>query len=448
MFAGDVRLREVLQTLDHAEDHGEEDHRADRRQRHPAQSLEPAGAVELGRLVQMRGHVEHGGEEDHHRVADAPEAEHDERRLRPGRILEPQRPVDAEVAEDRVHRAGRRVEDVDEAERRGDGRRERRQVEDRPEDADAAPCTREHQRDAEREHDLQRHEHRDHPERVPHRRPDLRVGVEQVAVVREPDPARRRQQVVVVQRQVRAHHERVPEEDGEADEPGAHEQEHEAPPPPLRPLPGPPALRRRNRGRRCGYGTPPPPLACFTCASSCLSRSLSPAGRSFDLAGLPLRHEVLDEVRVRRARRHDRRRSRLRVREDLQERREVRVGDELLRMRRRGRRRHVAQPVRELRERVRVRRQVLDEIPRLVGVVAVLRDADDRAVDVAGAVQLGMRIVDRHRRRPVLAGSGCSSWMKATRHSPSRFIATLPFSNAFDGENSSPSPAWNFTRLL
>ena len=37
-----------------------------------------------------------------------------------------------------------------------------------------------------------------------------------------------------------------------------------------------------------------------------------------------------------------------------------------------------------------------------VAVLAGLRDADDRAVDVAGAVELGMRVVDRHRRRAVL----------------------------------------------
>src|SRR6476659_1434453 len=87
----------------------------------------------------------------------------------------------------------------------------------------------------------------------------------------------------MVEREVRAHDERVAEEDGEADEPGTHEREHEASPPPLGPLPGPSALRRGNRGRARGYGTPPPPLACFTCASSCLSRSLRPAGRSFTL---------------------------------------------------------------------------------------------------------------------------------------------------------------------
>ena len=37
--------------------------------------------------------------------------------------------------------------------------------------------------------------------------------------------------------------------------------------------------------------------------------------------------------------------------------------------------------------------------------------------------------------------------MNAVRYSPSRIIATLPFSNAFDAENSSPAPAWKRCRL-
>src|SRR2546428_613032 len=89
----------------------------------------------------------------------------------------------------------------------------------------------------------------------------------------------------MVERQVDAHHERIAEEHREADEPGAHEQEHEATAPPRRALPAPPALHGEN-GRRygaCAYGTPPPPLACLTCASSCLSRSANPPARSFTL---------------------------------------------------------------------------------------------------------------------------------------------------------------------
>ena len=102
----DVRLREVLQALDHAEDDREQDHRADRRQRHPAQPLQRPGAVELGRLVEVPRHVEDRREEDDHRVADAPEAE---QRSSDGfdhcGRLEPERALDPELPEDRVHRA-------------------------------------------------------------------------------------------------------------------------------------------------------------------------------------------------------------------------------------------------------------------------------------------------------------------------------------------------------
>ena len=97
----DVRLREVLERLDHAQHDREEDHRADRRQRHPAQPLEGARAVELGGLVQVLRHVEDRRQEDDHDVADAPEREQRQRRLRPLGRVEPERPLDAELLEDR-----------------------------------------------------------------------------------------------------------------------------------------------------------------------------------------------------------------------------------------------------------------------------------------------------------------------------------------------------------
>ena len=49
-----------------------------------------------------------------------------------------------------------------------------------------------------------------------------------------------------------------------------------------------------------------------------------------------------------------------------------------------------------------VRRQVLDEIPGSITVLPVLRDPDDRPVDVSGAVQVRLRVVHRHRGGPVL----------------------------------------------
>ena len=60
------------------------------------------------------------------------------------------------------------------------------------------------------------------------------------------------------------------------DDPGAHQEENQAPPPPCGAAPGLPAI---DRGRDHAYGTPPP-LAWATCASSCLSSVVSPACRS------------------------------------------------------------------------------------------------------------------------------------------------------------------------
>ncbi len=103
------------------------------------------------------------------------------------------------------------------------------------------------------------------------------VGAEQVAVVGEADPARRVEQVVVRERQVHAHHERVAEEDEEADEPRAHQGEHEAAPRHAARLRGLPAIGHRagrGRGRSPGLCTgvrltarPPPCPACFIFAS-------------------------------------------------------------------------------------------------------------------------------------------------------------------------------------
>ncbi len=242
----DVRLGEVLEPLDHADDDREEDHRADRGQRHPAEPLQRPGAVELRRLVEVPRDVEDRREEDDHDVSDPPEPEQDERGLGPAGRVEPQRPLDPEVAERDVDRPGRGVEQVDEPERRRDRGGEGGEVEHRPEEARSGARAGEHQRHADREDDLERHGHGDQPQRVVDGRPDLRVGLEQVAVVREADPARGREQVVVGERQVGAHHEGVAEEHGEADEPRAHEQRHEPPPAPRR-LPPRPSARGRQR---------------------------------------------------------------------------------------------------------------------------------------------------------------------------------------------------------
>ena len=186
------------------------------------------------RLVEVARNVEQRGEEDDHRVADAPEPEQHERRLRPRRRLEPQRAGDPEPAQDRVHRPRRRIEDVGEAERRRHRRRERGQVEDRAEEADAGLGAHDHARHAEGEDDLQRHGEGHQPQRVAHRVPDLRVVVEHERVVGRADPARVRDQVVVRERQVHAGQQRIAEEDREADDPRAHQPEHEPAPAPRR----------------------------------------------------------------------------------------------------------------------------------------------------------------------------------------------------------------------
>src|SRR6185436_2416544 len=129
---------------------------------------------------------------------------------------------------------------------------------------------------------LRRNEDDHQPERVLDRRPDLLVLLEEVPVVRGADPARRGEQVVVRERQVRAHHERVREEDRESDEPWAHQKEHETPAAPSGLALGPPAVphhygRERARNGRRGHGTWPDwPIA----ASICLSTFASPACRS------------------------------------------------------------------------------------------------------------------------------------------------------------------------
>ena len=199
-----------------------------------------------------------------------------------------------------VDRTGRGVEQVDEAERRGHRRDQRREVEDGAEEADAALRARQHDGDAEGEDDLERNHDRAEPEGVLDRRPDLRVGAEQVAVVGETDPARRVEEVVVGEREVHAHHERVAEEDGEAEQPGAHEEQHGAASAPgCAPL-GPPAVdhrgrrgqgaRRRPGCRRNRHGTPPP--VCFSFASICLSTSARPPWRSFALPDCHLARKV------------------------------------------------------------------------------------------------------------------------------------------------------------
>ena len=115
------------------------------------------------------------------------------------RVVEPQRTLDAEELEDRVDRAGARVEEEHERDDGRDRRHERGQVEQR--------CAR-IRMPASRAHEQRRrpasavtmpHRHQDHARtRACCRRPihDLRVLGEQVLVVAQADPLRVGQQVV------------------------------------------------------------------------------------------------------------------------------------------------------------------------------------------------------------------------------------------------------------
>jgi len=68
----DVALREVLEPVDDADHHGEEDDRGDHRERDVPEPLPRAGPLDIGRLVQLPRHVEQGRQEDDHRVPHAP----------------------------------------------------------------------------------------------------------------------------------------------------------------------------------------------------------------------------------------------------------------------------------------------------------------------------------------------------------------------------------------
>src|SRR3954466_4205859 len=68
----DVALREVLEPVDHAGDHREEDDRRDHRQRDVPEALPPARSLEVGGLVELCGNVEERRKEDDHDLPYAP----------------------------------------------------------------------------------------------------------------------------------------------------------------------------------------------------------------------------------------------------------------------------------------------------------------------------------------------------------------------------------------
>ena len=262
----DVGLIEVLEAVDDPDDQREEDHRREHGQGHVAEPLPGVGALDRDRLVQVTGHVQQAGQVQHDRIADPPQPQDQQGRLRPGGIEEPERLVEAEVAEELVDRAGGRVEQVDEHQRGAHGGRHRRHEEQRPVAVDAALGAGQQHRRGDAEEDPQRHAEDDDPQRVLDRRPEERVALVGLAVQRqlaehepvvvEPDPVRRGQQVVVRERVVEAQHHRPHRERDEADDPRRQEQQHRQVLAQRRPTPRTPAFCRRapRVGRRAGGG--------------------------------------------------------------------------------------------------------------------------------------------------------------------------------------------------
>ena len=82
-------------------------------------------AVERSGLVQVLRHIEDHREEDDHRRRRRPRAPSRTATASTSWVIEPERPVDPDMLERDVDRARRRVQQVDEAERGGDRRRER-----------------------------------------------------------------------------------------------------------------------------------------------------------------------------------------------------------------------------------------------------------------------------------------------------------------------------------
>ena len=289
----DEGLVEVLEAVDHPDHQREEDHRRDHGQGHVAEALPRVCALDRDRLVQVAGDVEQAGEVDHDGVADAPQAEHDQGRLGPGRVVEPERRVDAgDLREQLVHRARGRVQQIHEHERASHRWRKRRHEEERAVDVHAPLGPGQQHGRQHGEDDPQRHRHQDDPHRVAHRPPEVRVGLvlpvdradaEHEPVVVEADPARRGQQVVVGERVVQAEQHRPRGEEREADDPRREEEQDGGVLAHRRRPSRTPALGRRADGdgarrgecRHAGYGVSP----CWIWLSMFVSSCCRPACR-------------------------------------------------------------------------------------------------------------------------------------------------------------------------
>ena len=118
---------------------------------------QPRGAVHRGGLVEVLRDLAQAREEDDHRRAELPDGEHHQRRERVVGVRDPGGAVDAEEREELVDEALGAEDLPPEDGDRDRGAEQRRQVEDRAVDADAADAAVEHHREAERGGELQRH---------------------------------------------------------------------------------------------------------------------------------------------------------------------------------------------------------------------------------------------------------------------------------------------------
>ena len=195
--------------------------------------------------------------------------------------------------------------------------------------------------------------------------------------------------------------ERIDEEDREADEPRAHEAASDG----AAAAATPRAAGRRRRSaagagaaaapgrRRDAHGTPPAAARAASAArrSACRPPGVRPAGRRPCPPGTWRRS--LEQSPGWRARGGDRRRRRLRVLEDLDERLELRVELQLRRLRASSSSSaRCARPLEKLTSAWLLVVRYLTSSQACGLVLAVLRDADDGAGHVAGAVELRLAV--------------------------------------------------------
>ena len=149
----------IWKVADQPHDQVEEDVRRELRQRDVAELLPGVGAVQAGGLVELLcGMPFSPASQMIMPAAGAPQAHEDQRGLAPVGTLQPQRAPHAHrAAEHLVEQAALRVEDPDPQDAGGHHRHDRRQVEERPPDGDAANLQVQQQRHRQADGHAQRH---------------------------------------------------------------------------------------------------------------------------------------------------------------------------------------------------------------------------------------------------------------------------------------------------